>query len=62
MQHVDLSVDNPYSKFHEIFIRNKKVIDPYRVNMNGFLETGSTGTGSWQRLIPMALLLTTDIK
>ena len=46
MQHVGLSVDNPYSKFHEIQIKNKKIIDPYRVNMNGFLETGSARTGS----------------
>ena len=55
MQHVGLSVDNLYSKFYEILIKNKKVLGPYRVNMNGFLETGSAGTGSWQREIPMAL-------
>ena len=46
MQHLGLSVDNPYSKFHEILIKNKKVLGPYKVNMNGFLETGSAGTGS----------------
>ena len=57
MQHVDLSVDNPYSKFYEILIKNKKVLGPNRVDMNGLLETGSAGTGSWQREIPMALLI-----
>ena len=57
MQHVGLSVDNPYSKFHEILIKNKKVLGPNRVDMNGLLETGSAGTGSWQREIPMALLI-----
>ena len=57
MQHVDLCVDNLYLKYHEILIKNKKVIAPYRVNMNGLLATGSVGTGSWQREIPMALLI-----
>ena len=61
MQHGGLSVDNRYPKFHEILIKNQKVLGPYRVNMNGFLQTGSTGTGSWQRLIPMALLISTRI-
>ena len=46
MQHVGLSVDNLYSKFYEILIKNKNVLGPYKVNMNGFLETGSAGTGS----------------
>ena len=61
MQHVGLSVDNPYSKFHEILIKNEKVLGPYRVYMNGFLETGSAGTGSGQRLILMALPIFTRI-
>ena len=46
MQHVGLNVDNSYAKFHEILIKNKRVLGPNRVNMNGFLETGSAGTGS----------------
>ena len=46
MQHVDLIVDNIFRKFHEIMIKNKKVLGPNRMNMNGFLETGSAGTGS----------------
>ena len=62
MQHGGLSVDNRYPKFHEILIKNQKVLGPYRVTMNDFLETGSTGTGSWQRLIPMALLISTRIQ
>ena len=57
MQHVGLNVDHSYLMFHEILIKNKKVLGPYRVNMNGLLETGSTGTGSWQREIPYALLI-----
>ena len=57
MQHIGLSVDNSYSKFHEILIKNKKVLGPNRVNMNGFLETGSAKTGSYQKKIPMALLI-----
>ena len=57
MQHVDLIVDNIFRKFHEIMIKNKKVLGPYRVNINGLLATGSVGTGSWQREIPMALLI-----
>ena len=61
MQHIGLSVDNSYSKFHEILIKNKKVLGPNRVNMNGFLETGSAWTGSWQREIPMALLIAMKI-
>ena len=61
MQHVDLSVDNPYPKFYEILIKNKNVLGPDRVDMNGLLETGSTGTGSWQREIPMALLIAIEI-
>ena len=46
MQHVDLSVDNQYPKLHEILIKNKNVLGPNRVDMNGLLETGSAGTGS----------------
>ena len=46
MQHVGLSVDNSYARFHEILMKYKKVLGPYRVNMNGFLETGSAGNGS----------------
>ena len=57
MQHVDLSVTNLYLKFHGILLKNKKVLGPNRVDMNGLLETGSAGTGSWQREIPMALLI-----
>ena len=45
MQCVDLSVDNPYREFHEILIKNKKVLGPNRVNINGLLETGSGTTG-----------------
>ena len=59
MQHVDLSVDNLYPKFHEILIKNKNGLGPDRVNMNGLLETGSTGTGSGHILIFMALLICT---
>ena len=55
MQHVGLNIDHSYLMFHEILIKNKKVLGPYKVNMNGFLETGSAGTGSCQREIPMAL-------
>ena len=61
MQHVDLCVDNLCLKLNEILIKNKKVLGPNRVNMNGLLETGSTGTGSWQREIPMALLIAIEI-
>ena len=57
MQHVDLNVGNIFRKFHEIMIKNKKVLGPYRVNINGLLATGSVGTGSWQREIPMALII-----
>ena len=57
MQHVDLSDANLYLKFHEILIKNKKVLGPNRVDMNSLLETGSAETGSWQREIPMALLI-----
>ena len=57
MQHVDLIVDNIFRKFHEIMIKNKKVLGPYRVNINGLLATGSVETGSSQREIPMALLI-----
>ena len=46
MQHVDLFVDNMCLKFHEILIKNKKVLGPNRVDMNRLLETGSAGTGS----------------
>ena len=46
MQHVDLSDANLYSKFHEILIKNEKVLGPNRVDINGVLETGSAGTGS----------------
>ena len=60
-RHVDLSVDNPYPKFYEILIKNKNVLGPDRVNINGLLETGSAGTGSWQREIPMALLIAIEI-
>ena len=38
-------------------IKNKKVLGPYRVNINGLLATGNVGTGSSQREIPMALLI-----
>ena len=41
--------------------KNKKVLGPNRVNMNGLLETGSGTTGNWQRLSPMALLITFEI-
>ena len=57
MQHVGQSVENLYAKFHEILIKNKKVLGPNRMNINGFLETGSAGTGSWQREILYALLI-----
>ena len=46
MQHVDLSDANLYLKFHEILIKNEKLLGPNRVDMNGLLETGSAGTGS----------------
>ena len=46
MQHVDLIVDNLYLKFHKILVKNKNVLGPNRVKMNGLLETGSAGTGS----------------
>ena len=29
--------------------------------MNGLKETGSPGTGSWQREIPMALLIAIEV-
>ena len=61
MQHVGLTVGQSYSMFHEILIKNKKVLGPNRMNMNGFLETGSAGTGSWQREIPYALLIAIKI-
>ena len=61
MQHVGLSVDNLCAKFHSVLIRNKKVLGSNRENMNGLLETGSAGTGSWQILIFMALLICTNI-
>ena len=61
MQHVDLIVDNLYLKLHEILIKNKKVLGTYRVDMNGLLETGSARTESWQREIPMALLIAIEI-
>ena len=57
MQHVHLIVDNIFRKFHEILIKNKKVLGSYRVNINGLLATESVGTGSSQREIPMALLI-----
>ena len=57
MQHVHLIFDNIFRKFHEITIKNKKVIGPYRVNINGLLATESVGTGSSQSEIPMALLI-----
>ena len=57
MQHVGLSVDNLYAKCHEILIKNKKVLGPYMSKTNCLLETGSAGTGSWQREIPYALLI-----
>ena len=57
MQHVDLIFDNLFRKFNEILIKNKKVLGPYRVNINSLLATGSVGTGSSQREIPMALLI-----
>ena len=57
MQHVDLCVDNLYPKIHEILIKNKKVLEPYRIDMNGFIETGSAGTGSWQVEILITLLI-----
>ena len=44
MQHVDLSVDNLYRKFHEILIKNQKVLGPNNIYMNGLKETGSAGT------------------
>ena len=56
MQHVRLSVDNLCAKFHEVFIKNKKVLGPYMKNINCLLEAGSAGTGSWQREIPHALM------
>ena len=46
MQHVDLSVDNMCAKCHEIVVKNKNVLGPNRVNMNGLLETRSAETGS----------------
>ena len=46
MQHVDLCVDNLCLKFHEILIKNKKVLGPHIVNIIGLLETGSAETGS----------------
>ena len=46
MQHVNLIVDNLFRKFHEILIKNKKVLGPNSVYMNGLKETGSAGTGS----------------
>ena len=46
MQHVDLNVDNIFRKFHEIMIKNKKVLGPYMSKTNCLLDTGSAGTGS----------------
>ena len=57
MQHVDLSADNLCAKFHEVLLKNKKVLGPNRKNMNCLLETGSAGTGSRQHLLCMALLI-----
>ena len=56
MQHVGLSVDNLYSKFFEILLKNKKVLGPYMKNINCLLATGSAGTKSWQREITYALM------
>ena len=61
MQHVGLSVNNVFKKFHEILIKNKKVIGPYMSKTICLQEAGSAGTGSWQSLILMALLLSTYI-
>ena len=41
-----MNEDQAYSKFHEILMKSKKVLGPYRVDINGLLETGSAGTGS----------------
>ena len=38
-------------------IKNKTVLEPYRIDMNGFIETGSAGTGSWQVEILITLLI-----
>ena len=54
-------LENAWTDFHEILIKNKKVLGPNRVDMNGLLETGSAGTGSWLREIPMALLIAIDL-
>ena len=57
MQHVDLSATNLFLKCHEIQIKNKKLLGPNRVDMNGLLETGSAGTGSCERKIIYGLLI-----
>ena len=46
MQHVGLSFDNMYPKFHEILIENKNVLGPYMSKTNCLLDIGSAGTGS----------------
>ena len=46
MQHVGLSVNNFFQKFHEILIKTKKVLGPYMSKTNCLLDTGSAGTGS----------------
>ena len=46
MQHVGLSVNNLLPKFHEILIKNKKVLGPYMSKTDYLLDTGSAGTGS----------------
>ena len=46
-----------FESFMKLWSKIKKVLGPYRVNINGLLATGSVGTGSWQREIPMALLI-----
>ena len=38
-------------------IKNKTVLEPYRIDMNGFIETGSAGTGSWKVEILITLLI-----
>ena len=60
MQHVGLTVNNVFAKFHEILIKIIKVLGPYMSKTICLLETGSSGTGSWQSLILMALLLFTN--
>ena len=46
MQHVSLSVNNVFAKFHEILIKNKKVLEPYMSKLICLQETESAGTGS----------------